>query len=41
MGGSTHPKIFFQLKRIFHTLKSIGSARIEGNNTTITDFIVP
>lgn len=39
LGGSTHPKIFFQLKRIFHTLESIGSARIEGNNTTITDFI--
>lgn len=39
LGGSTHPKIFFQLKRIFHTLESIGSARIEGNNTTITDYI--
>ncbi len=39
LGGSTHPKIFFQLKNIFHTLESIGSARIEGNNTTITDFI--
>ena len=39
LGGSTHPKVFFQLKRIFHTLESIGSARIEGNNTTITDFI--
>ena len=39
LGGSTHPKMFFQLKRIFHTLESIGSARIEGNNTTITDFI--
>ena len=39
LGGTTHPKIFFQLKRIFHTLESIGSARIEGNNTTITEFI--
>ncbi|MDC3132679.1 hypothetical protein OA501_00500 [Flavobacteriaceae bacterium] len=38
-GGSTHPKLFFQSKRIFHTLESIGSARIEGNNATITDFI--
>ena len=37
--GSTHPKILFQLKRIFHTLESIGTARIEGDNTTITDFI--
>ncbi len=39
LGGSTHPTIFFQLKRIFHTLESLGSARIEGNNTTITDYI--
>lgn len=38
-GGSTHPRVFFQLKRIFHTLESIGSARIEGNNTTIAEFI--
>lgn len=37
--GSTHPRVFFQLKRIFHTLESIGSARIEGNNTTITEYI--
>lgn len=37
--GSTHPAIFFQLKHIFHTLESIGSARIEGNRTTIAEFI--
>lgn len=37
--GSTHPKVFFQLKHIFHTLESIGSARIEGNNTTIAEYI--
>ena len=37
--GSTHPMVFFQLKHIFHTLESIGSARIEGNNTTITEYI--
>jgi Fic family protein len=37
--GSTHPQVFFQLKRIFHTLESIGSARIEGNNTTIAEYI--
>lgn len=36
---STHTKVFFQLKRIFHTLESIGSARIEGNNTTIAEYI--
>ena len=37
--GSTHPAVFSQLKQIFHTLESIGSARIEGNNTTIAQFI--
>lgn len=39
LGGSTHPNVFFQLKDIFHTLESIGSARIEGNNTTLADYI--
>ena len=39
LGGSTHPKVFFQLKHIFHTLESIGSARIEGNKTTIAEYI--
>ena len=39
LGGSTHPQIFFQLKQIFHTLESIGSARIEGNYTTIAEYI--
>ena len=39
LGGSTHPKIFFQLKHIFHMLESIGSARIEGNNTTIAEYM--
>jgi len=39
LGGSTHPKVFFQLKHIFHTLESIGSARIVGNNTTIAEYI--
>lgn len=38
LGGSTHPRVFFQLKHIFHTLESIGSARIEGNNTTIAEY---
>jgi Fic family protein len=36
--GSTIPAIFFQLKHIFHTLESIGSARIEGNTTTILEY---
>lgn len=37
--GTTKPHIFFQLKSIFHTLESIGSASIEGNRTTIAEFI--
>lgn len=39
LSGTTIPAIFFQLKHIFHTLESIGSARIEGNNTTILEYI--
>lgn len=39
LGGTTHPNILFQLKGIFHLLESLGSARIEGNNTTIAEFI--
>lgn len=39
LAGSTSPAIFFQLKNIFHMLESIGSARIEGNNTTIAEYI--
>ena len=34
-----HIHKFFQLKHIFHTLESIGSVRIEGNNTTIAEYI--
>jgi Fic family protein len=37
--GSTPPHIFFQIKNIFHMLESIGSARIEGNRTTIYEYI--
>lgn len=37
--GTTHPVLFNQLKQVFHILESIGSARIEGNNTTIAEFI--
>lgn len=39
LGGSTQPSVFFQLKHIFHMLESIGSARIEGNNTTVAEYI--
>jgi Fic family protein len=38
-GGTTHPQVFSQLNQIFHMLESIGSARIEGNNTTIAEYI--
>jgi len=31
--------IFFQLKQIFQILETLGSARIEGNNTTLTEFV--
>ena len=39
LGGSTAPWMFFQLKNIFHILESVGSARIEGNRTTISEYI--
>lgn len=35
----TPPPIFFQLKTIFHMLESLGSARIEGNHTTLADYV--
>jgi Fic family protein len=37
--GTIAPWIFFQLKNIFHILESVGSARIEGNRTTISEYI--
>ena len=37
--GSTMPFLFFQLKEIFHLLESVGSARIEGNRTTVSEYI--
>jgi len=37
--GSTAPRTFFQLKKIFHMLESLGSARIEGNRTTISEYV--
>lgn len=39
LSGSKHPQVFFQLKHIFHMLESIYSARIEGNNTTIAEYM--
>jgi Fic family protein len=37
--GSTPEPVFFQLKKIFHMLESLGSARIEGNHTTLADYV--
>lgn len=37
--GTTPPHIFFELKKIFQFLESLGSARIEGNNTTISELV--
>ena len=37
--GEIPPYIFFQLKDIFQILETLGSARIEGNNTTLTEYV--
>jgi Fic family protein len=37
--GTTPPLIFVQLKRIFHMLESLASARIEGNITTVAEYV--
>ena len=39
LGGPVPPEIFFQLKNIFQLFESLGSARIEGNNTTLSEFV--
>ena len=39
VGGTTPAPLFFQLKTIFHILESLGSARIEGNHTTLADYV--
>ena len=39
LGGPVPPYIFFQLKDIFQIFESLGSARIEGNNTTLSEFV--
>ena len=39
LGGSTKPVLFFQLKHVFHLLESVGSARIEGNRTTVAEYV--
>ena len=37
--GEIPPHIFFQLKNIFQILETLGSARIEWNNTTLTEYV--
>ncbi len=37
--GTTPPNIFYQLKDIFLFIESLGSARIEGNRTTVSDYV--
>lgn len=37
--GTTPKQTFFQIKSIFHILESVGSARIEGNRTTVIEYI--
>lgn len=37
--GDTPAQVFFQLKDLFHALESLGSACIEGNHTTLADYI--
>lgn len=34
--GDTPPQVFFQLKSLFHTLESLGSARIEATTPRST-----
>ena len=37
--GTTPPTVFLQLKEVFHFLESLASARIEGNHTTLADYV--
>ncbi len=37
--GEVPSHIFFQLKDIFQMLETLGSARIEGNNTTLSEYV--
>jgi Fic family protein len=39
LSGTTPAPLFLQLKQIFHMLESLGSARIEGNHTTLADLV--
>ncbi len=37
---SVNPLLFAQVKSIFYMIESLQSARIEGNRTTITDYVI-
>lgn len=37
--GTTPLPVFLQLKAVFHLLESLASARIEGNHTTLADYV--
>jgi len=37
--GTTPMPVFMQLKQVFHVLESLASARIEGNHTTLADYV--
>ena len=39
LSGSTPREWFFQLKDSFQLFEAIGSSRIEGNNTTVLDYV--
>ncbi len=35
----SHPQVFLQLRDLFQKLESVASARIEGNHTTLVDYV--
>jgi Fic family protein len=37
--GTTPWPVFLQVKQVFHLLESLASARIEGNHTTLADYL--
>lgn len=37
--ATTPMPVFLQLKQVFHLLESLASARIEGNHTTLADYV--
>ena len=39
LSGEIPGYIFFQLKAVFQMMETLGSARIEGNNTTLAEYV--